>query len=287
MKEIRGIITAMVTPFSDDGAVDEAAARGLARHLLENGSHGLVVSGTSGESPTLADQAKIALWRAVRDEIGADVPLDRRQRLQRHPAHGRADRCGGRGGRGRGAGVTPYYNKPNGRPWRPLRGGERGRRPPILLYNIPSRCVLNLPGAAGGAGAASNVVGVEQANDAELGPIERLDVLAGNDGVFGRTIEFGGAGGILVSSTSSARRCGRCGTPDRRGDLDRAREIDAELRPSRGDHGHRQSDPVKAALEMLGVLERALRLPMIAADAEQRAQSPRARGRRIARAAAP
>ena len=57
----------MVTPFSDDGAVDEAAARRLARHLLENGSHGLVVAGTSGESPTLSDQEKVGLWRALRD----------------------------------------------------------------------------------------------------------------------------------------------------------------------------------------------------------------------------
>ena len=60
----------MVTPFAEDGSVDEGAARKLARYLIENGSHGLVLSGTTGESPTLSDDEKISLLRAVRDELG-------------------------------------------------------------------------------------------------------------------------------------------------------------------------------------------------------------------------
>ena len=60
----------MVTPFAEDGSVDEAAARKLARHLVENGSHGVVVAGTTGESPTLSDEEDVALLRAVKDEVG-------------------------------------------------------------------------------------------------------------------------------------------------------------------------------------------------------------------------
>ena len=67
MPEIGGVITAMVTPFAEDRSVDEAAARALARRLIENGSHGLVLAGTTGESPTLDDAEKLALLRAVRD----------------------------------------------------------------------------------------------------------------------------------------------------------------------------------------------------------------------------
>src|SRR5688572_16929494 len=70
MFEIRGVITAMVTPFDEGGGLDEGAARRLARHLIENGSHGLVVAGTTGEAPTLSDEEKLALMRAVIEEVG-------------------------------------------------------------------------------------------------------------------------------------------------------------------------------------------------------------------------
>ena len=70
MATISGVITAMVTPFAEDGALDLEAARRLARHLVENGSHGLVVAGTTGESPTLSDAEKLSLLEAVKDEVG-------------------------------------------------------------------------------------------------------------------------------------------------------------------------------------------------------------------------
>jgi 4-hydroxy-tetrahydrodipicolinate synthase len=265
----------MVTPFSEDGAVDEASARRLAHHLLENGSHGLVVAGTSGESPTLADQEKIALWRAVRDEIGPDVPLvagsgsnDTRHTVELTAAAAAA-------GADAALVVTPYYNKPNEDGIRAHYAAANEVGIPILLYNIPSRTVVNIsPELLAELGRLSNVVGVKQANDAELGPIEGLDVLAGNDGVFGRTIEFGGAGGILVSSHLVGPQMRQMWDAGQAGDLDRMREIDAELQPIyEATTVTANPIPVKAALKMLGVLESdALRLPMVAATEEQRAQ---------------
>ncbi len=86
MPEIGGVITAMVTPFTEDRSVDEGAARSLARHLIDNGSHGLVLSGTTGESPTLDDAEKLSLLRAVRDELGPGRTPDLRNRVERHSA---------------------------------------------------------------------------------------------------------------------------------------------------------------------------------------------------------
>src|SRR6201999_686216 len=75
MKQLRGVLTAMATPFDESGAVDSEAARRLAAHLLEHGSHGLVVAGSTGECATLTDGETIDLLRAVRNEVGDDVPL--------------------------------------------------------------------------------------------------------------------------------------------------------------------------------------------------------------------
>ena len=85
MATISGVITAMVTPFDEDGALDLAAARRLARHLVENGSHGLVVAGTTGEAPTLSDDEKLRLLEAVLEEVGRRGDDHLRHRLERHP----------------------------------------------------------------------------------------------------------------------------------------------------------------------------------------------------------
>ena len=135
----------MVTPFAEDRSVDEAAARSLARHLIENGSHGLVLAGTTGESPTLDDAEKLALLRAVRDEVGADVLLicgtgsnDTRhsEKLSAAAADAGADAV---------LAVTPYYNKPSFAGIKAhFEAVARAAGIPVVLYNIPSRVVVNV-----------------------------------------------------------------------------------------------------------------------------------------------
>src|SRR5918998_1024847 len=201
MPEITGVLTAMATPFTEDGALDVASARSLARHLVEHGSHGIVVAGSTGESSTLGDDEKLELLRAVLEGGGEEAavrggagPSPTRHTVELTDAAAEA-------GAHAALVVTPYYNKPN-------RAGllahyrEVNRVGiPIVLYNIPSRVVINIdPGGLAELGQLSNVVGVKQANDDELGPVEGLDVIAGNDNVFRRVLEFGGAGGILVAS---------------------------------------------------------------------------------------
>jgi 4-hydroxy-tetrahydrodipicolinate synthase len=273
MAEIRGVLTAMATPFSDDGALDEAGARRLARHLVESGSHGLVVAGTTGESPTLSDEEKIALWRAVRDEIGGDAALvagsgsnDTRHTVELTGAAAEA-------GADAALVVTPYYNKPTPAGLRAHYEAVAEVGLPVILYNIPSRVVLNVtPQQLAELGRIENVVAVKQANDDELGPIEGLDVLAGNDGVFCRTLEFGGAGGVLVSSHLVGPRMREMWDAAQEGDLDRAREIDAELQPVYDATAVTTNPiPIKVALQMAGLIEsERMRLPLVPPSEEER-----------------
>jgi len=274
MAEIGGVLTAMVTPFAEDRSVDEAAARQLARRLVENGSHGLVLAGTTGESPTLDDAEKISLLRAVRDELGMDSLIicgtgsnDTRhsERLSAAAADAGADAV---------LAVTPYYNKPNFTGIRAhYEAVARAAGIPVVLYNIPSRVVVNLSAEQlAELGGIENVVAVKQANDEELRPIEGLRVLAGNDGTFLKTLELGQPGGVLVASHLVGREMREIYEAMQAGDVERAREIDAGLRPIYEVCGKTNPIPVKAGLEMLGICSSRARLPIVEADGEQRAE---------------
>src|ERR687897_383768 len=197
MAELGGVITAMVTPFAGDGSLDEGAARGLARHLVDNGSHGLVVAGTTGESPTLSDDEKLALLRAVVDEVGerATIVCGTGSNDTRHSE--RLSAAAAEAGADAALVVTPYYSKPNPAGIRAhFRAVAAAAGIPVIVYNIPSRVVVNLPPEllADLAAESDNIVAVKQANDDELQPIDGLTVLAGNDRTFLRALELGEGG---------------------------------------------------------------------------------------------
>jgi 4-hydroxy-tetrahydrodipicolinate synthase len=274
MAEIGGVITAMVTPFAEDGSVDETAARKLARHLVDNGSHGLVLAGTTGESPTLSDEEKLGLLRAVREELGPDPLLicgtgsnDTRhsERLSAAAADTGADAV---------LAVTPYYNKPNRAGiLAHYRAVAKAAGVPVLLYNIPSRVVVNLPAdLLAELAQIENIVGVKQANNDELQPIEGLRVLAGNDTIFLRTLELGEPGGILVASHLVGPEMRDIYDAVQAGEVERAREIDQRLRPIYEALSVSNPIPVKAALEMLGICSARARLPIVEADESQKAE---------------
>ena len=272
MPEIGGVITAMVTPFTEDGSVDEAAARKLARHLIENGSHGLVLSGTTGESPTLEDDEKLALLRAVRDELGPDVLLicGTGSNDTRHSEHLSAVAAGN--GADAVLAVTPYYNKPNFAGIKAhYEAVSKAAGIPVVLYNIPSRAVVNLsPDQLAELAQIENVVAVKQANDDELQPIDGLRVLAGNDGTFLPALEMGEAGGILVASHLVGAEMREVYDAAQAGDLDRARELNGKLQPVYEMVSHVNPIPVKAALELLGICSCRARLPIVEANEEER-----------------
>jgi 4-hydroxy-tetrahydrodipicolinate synthase len=276
MKEIRGVLTAMATPFEEGGAIDEAAALRLATYLLEHGSHGLVISGSTGEAPTLTDEEALVLLRAIRREVGEETLLicgtgtnytQHSIELTKGAAEAGADAA---------LIVTPYYNKPNPAGIQAHFEAIAAAIPelPLIAYNIPSRVVVNVPpeGLAELAKIES-VVAVKQANNEELQPIEGLDILAGNDDIFLKTLEIGGAGGICVASHLVGPRMREVWDAARAGDLDRAREIDSGLRDVYAAMGVTTNPiPVKAALAMTGLIPNdTLRLPLVPANAEQRA----------------
>ncbi|MBN8865981.1 MAG: 4-hydroxy-tetrahydrodipicolinate synthase [Solirubrobacterales bacterium] len=274
MSEIRGVITALATAFRPDGELDVESTRKLAAYLVENGSHGLVVAGTTGESPTLEDDEKIALLEGVIAEVGSDITviLGSGSNDTRHSVE--LTKMAAEAGADAGLIVTPYYNRPN-------EAGIRGHFEaiaegspgfPLVAYNIPSRAGVNMsPAFLAELAKIPEVQAVKQANDDELGPIEGLDVLAGNDSGFFPTLKFGGAGGILVASHLDNGRMRTIWDLWQEGRHDEAEALDNQLRPLYEAMGVVVNPiPVKAALASRGLLPPTMRLPMVEpTDAER------------------
>lgn len=272
--EIRGLLTAMATPFDESGAVDEGAARKLATDLVET-SHGLVVAATTGESTTLDDEEHIGLLRAIVDEVGGETLIvcgtgtnDTRHSIELTKAAAET-------GAEAALVVTPYYNKPN--PAGILAHFEAIAEAvpdlPLIAYNIPSRVIVNVStDELAELAKIDTVVGVKQANNDELGPVEGMAVLAGNDDIYLRTLELGLAGGIQVASNVAGRQMRDIWDAVEAGDLERAREIDAGLRPLYEALSVTTNPmPIKAAMAMTGAIPSGtMRLPMVELDAAQR-----------------
>jgi 4-hydroxy-tetrahydrodipicolinate synthase len=140
------LLTAMITPFRDDGAVDFQGAQTLARQLIEDGNDGLVICGTTGEAPTLDPEEKLQLWRDIKDAVGPTVPVIAGTgsyctrstiSLSRKAQEAGADAL---------LLVAPYYNKPSGKGMlEHFRAVHDATDLPIMLYNIPSRTGVEVP----------------------------------------------------------------------------------------------------------------------------------------------
>ena len=275
MALLEGVLTAMATPFEEGGAVDDAATRRLAADVVEHGSHGIVVAGSTGEAATLDDDEHIALLRSIVDEVGdrATIVCGTGTNDTRHSIE--LTKAAADAGAEAALIVTPYYNKPNPAGIVAHFEAIAAAVPdlPLIAYNIPSRVVVNVPpGDLARLAEIDNVIGLKQANNDELQLIDGLAVLAGNDDSFMRTLEIGGAGGILVASQVVGPQMREIWDAARAGDLDRAREIDNGLRPLYEALAVTTNPiPIKAALEMAGLIPTdTLRLPLVPADEEQR-----------------
>jgi 4-hydroxy-tetrahydrodipicolinate synthase len=258
---IGGVLTAMVTPFDDDGRVDESAAVELMRHLLANGSDGLVIAGTTGEGATLDDEEKCRLFELAVAECGdATVIAGTGSNDTAHTVHltERATEIGVDAH----LIVTPYYNKPNERGIvAHFKAIAEATDLPLIAYNIPSRCVVDVSNDLLRELAATipQVQAVKQANDDNLAPIEGMDLLAGNDDVLARTMEAGGTGGILVASHLFGKEMRRIiDEPDNR------QQIQESLAPAlRALTVDTNPMPIKTALRMAGHRVGGFRLPMV------------------------
>jgi 4-hydroxy-tetrahydrodipicolinate synthase len=269
------ILTAMVTPFDDGGAVNESAARHLMRHLVEHGSDGVVVSGTTGESATLDDKEKLRLFEAAVDEVGGHATVVAGTGSNDTAHSVRLTREAVRRGVDAVLVVTPYYNRPNERGLRAhfAACAEAAGDVPMLLYNIPGRSVINLePDLLVELSRIDNVVGVKQANadmDAARRIVEdsELALYAGDDNLLCPFAEIGGAGGVTVSSHLAGERMKEVYEAARAGDMERARALDASLADLyRTLFVAPPPATIKAALGELGFELGGVRLPLVEVD---------------------
>jgi len=264
------VLTAVATPFAADGSVELERFRALCRHLVENGSDGVVVTGTTGEAPTLSDDERFSLYEVALDEIGSThtVVAGTGTYNTAHSVHltKRAHAIGVHGF----LVVTPYYNKP------PQRGivahvatiaAETDR--PVVFYDIPSRAVVDAePETISTLAAIENVRGVKQAKpslEAALHVVASgLDLYAGDDDLVHPFLEVGGVGGICVHTHVVGPQVKEMIGRYRQGDLAGARRIDEELRPAL-DLLRVQTNPIaiKTAMNLLGHDLGGFRLPLV------------------------
>ncbi|MCL2324320.1 MAG: 4-hydroxy-tetrahydrodipicolinate synthase [Actinomycetia bacterium] len=276
------LLTAMVTPFTPDLELDLPRAAALAQRLVQQGSEGLIVNGTTGESPTISRPERLELFKAVRSAVGGQIPL-----VANVGDNCTADsvefakKVAQLGFEGLLV-VTPYYNKP------PQEGLYRHFRAvaeavpdtPVILYNIPSRCVVNIEPDTiiRLAHDVPNIVAVKQAHsdmnqvDEILSRARGFEVLSGDDDLTLEMMKRGGSGVISVTAHVAGDALHKMIAAYIAGDLHVAEEINAILAPL-----HKTlfstTNPimVKAALAITGFEVGGLRLPLIDANAEQRA----------------
>jgi len=273
------VLTAIVTPFRADGSVDFDAFRSLAGFLLDNGSDGIVVAGTTGEAPTLTDDERLELVAAAVDAVGnrATVVAGTGTYSTAHSIHltERAHELGADGF----LVVTPYYNKP------PQRGivahveaVAAATDRPVVFYDIPSRVVVDAEAATiTRLAEIQNVRAVKQAKPSiaaarhvvECG----LDLYAGDDDLILPFLEVGGVGGICVHTHVVGPQVKELISSYRAGDVERARALDEDLRPAL-EILKVQTNPIaiKKALELLGHEVGGLRLPLVEADDAETAE---------------
>jgi 4-hydroxy-tetrahydrodipicolinate synthase len=271
------VLTAIATPFDENGKIDFDAYQRLAQHLVDHGSDGLVVAGTTGEGPVLSDSERNDLIRAAIETVGerATIVAATGTYSTRHSV------CLTKDAHELGADaflvVTPYYNKP------PQRGivahfeaVAAATDRPVVVYNIPSRVVINIePETISRLAEIENVRAVKQAYD-DLSEAKHivetgLELYAGDDDLILPFLELGGVGGICVHTHVVGPQVKELVRLWKAGDHDAARELERDLAPSI-ELLRVVGNPIaiKAALNLLGHEVGGHRLPLVEASHDER-----------------
>jgi len=256
------VLTAMVTPFKADGQLDLPGAARLARHLLDSGSDGLVVCGTTGEGAVLSLDERLAVWDVVLEAVGDRGPVWASTGSYDTAATAAASRAAARAGAIGLLVVTPYYNKPpQDGLFRHFAQVASATDLPIMLYNVPSRTSVNMHAATTLrlAREVPTVRGIKEAHG-DLGQVADLlrdrpsgfRVLSGDDGLTFALVAMGGDGVVSVASHLAGREIGAMIAALRRGDLPIAAALHLDLVPLVRALFHTTSPiPLKAALALL------------------------------------
>jgi 4-hydroxy-tetrahydrodipicolinate synthase len=264
-EKLGSILTAMVTPFDADGNVDEDAAVALMHHLIEHGSDGLVICGTTGEASTLDDEEHLGMIRLAVEEMRGECTIVAGvgSNDTRHAIHltERATEIGPDAL----LHVNPYYNRPSRRGI--VRHYEevcRATDLPIVLYNIPQRTGSDMPNdLLAELAQLDNIFAVKQANADNLAKVDGMRIYAGNDDLLADVLDMNEAGGILVASHLFGEEMRRMvDEPEHRREIDNALQdvyADMPVAPL--------ACATKAALHLLGLLPSAtVRLPYVELD---------------------
>jgi 4-hydroxy-tetrahydrodipicolinate synthase len=276
------VITAMATPFREDGAVDYDRAGELARRLVDTGSTGVVVAGTTGESPTLTDEEKLQLLRVVREAVAgrAAVLAGTGTYDTAHSVHlsREAQRVGADGL----LVVVPYYNRPTQEGlYRHFKTVAESTDLPVLMYNIPGRTGTNmLPETVARLSEVRNIAGIKEASGSldQVSEIRRRTpehflIYSGDDSLTLPYLSVGAVGIVSVASHLVGREIAEMIAHFQAGRVEEARRIHLRLFPLfRALFVAPNPVPLKAALEMAGFPVGKPRLPLVEATPKEREQ---------------
>ncbi len=272
------VITAMVTPFREDGSLDYDEAQKLARHLIDHGSEGLVVAGSTGEASVLTDEEQFTLFREVKDAVGTDAVViagtgtnwtEHSIQLTREAEKAGADAA---------LVVTPYYNRP---PQDALLNHFRvvadSSNLPVLIYDVPSRTVVKIDvETVLRAAEHPNIVGLKDAgNDIATSTLlaaqkpDDFEIYSGDDGLTLAFLAIGAVGVISVQSHVMGDLLLEQAKAFESGNIQRAREIQYLQRTTAAALLTANPIPIKAAMNILGFKVGAPRPPLRAATADE------------------
>lgn len=274
-----GSITALITPFRD-GAVDWAALDRLIAMQIDEGSHGIVMCGTTGESPTLSHEEHLLIVERAVAQVKGRIPVIAGTgtnatastiELTRHAQKVKADAA---------LIVTPYYNKPTQDGlYAHYRAIHDATDIPIIIYNIPPRCIIDMSiDTMCRLAELPRIIGVKDATADLTRPTllrarmgESFCQLSGEDGTALPFLAAGGHGCISVLSNIAPRLCAEMHNAWRAGQIQTAQEINARLAPlAKALFCETSPAPVKYAASTLGLCDAAVRLPLVAASAQAR-----------------
>ena len=272
-RDFTGVGSALVTPFTRNGDLDEAAVRRLARRQIDAGVHFLIPCGTTGETPTLTDAERLRIVEIVVEEANGKVPVlagaggyDTRELI--HTAAEMARR-----GANGFLSVTPYYNKPTQEGlYQHYRAFAESTPLPVIVYNVPGRTGVNVePSTLARLAAIPNIVGVKEAsgNVTQMCEICRAVpadflVLSGDDALTLPLMAVGGHGIISVASNEIPSEMVEMVQHAERNDFAAARAVHARILPLMSINFVESNPiPVKSAMAAMGLLEESYRLPMV------------------------
>jgi 4-hydroxy-tetrahydrodipicolinate synthase len=279
MTDFGRVLTAMVTPFDGNGEVDYSAAQELALRLIDSGSDGVVVSGTTGESPTLSKQEKLALFKAVKEAIGVKGAVIAGTGSYNTAESVEFTREAEQTGVDGILLVVPYYNKPPQEGlYRHFKAIAAATKLPVIVYNVPSRTITNInPDTLARLAAIPNIVAVKECNLAQVTEVRakagpEFLIYSGDDCATLPMMSLGGHGIISVAGHIAGRQIHAMIDAFLAGKIDEAARINAELEPLfRTLFITTSPIMVKAACNMLGMKAGGLRLPLIDANEKERA----------------